>query len=130
VSKVIQGEGEYVCNPTDPAGETKHGISKRVFPNEDIPNLTVEQARSRRSAYHLELRLMALAFESVVNQGLGRDWAGALVNRRQRFAVFGWRVVPAAVLESATSLAVAIFASAHVDMRSLSQAQNVIIFHK
>ena len=38
-------EGGYVNDPDDPGGETKFGISKRSYPNEDIPNLTLERAK-------------------------------------------------------------------------------------
>ena len=40
----IDIEGGYVNDPRDPGGETKYGISKRSFPNEDIKNLTPERA--------------------------------------------------------------------------------------
>jgi lysozyme family protein len=39
-------EGGYVNDPRDPGGETKFGISKRQYPAEDIPNLTLERAKS------------------------------------------------------------------------------------
>jgi len=45
VGKVIEVEGGYVNDPDDPGGETKWGISKRAFPNEDILNLTQEHAK-------------------------------------------------------------------------------------
>lgn len=41
---VLHHEGGYVDNPKDPGGETKHGISKRAYPDLDIPNLTKAQA--------------------------------------------------------------------------------------
>ena len=41
---VLKWEGGYVNNPADPGGETKYGISKRSYPNEDIANLTIERA--------------------------------------------------------------------------------------
>lgn len=41
---LIELEGGYVNNPNDPGGETKYGISKRSYPNEDIRNLTVQRA--------------------------------------------------------------------------------------
>ena len=41
---VLKWEGGYVDNPSDPGGETKYGISKRSYPNEDIANLTIERA--------------------------------------------------------------------------------------
>jgi lysozyme family protein len=37
-------EGGYVDDPADPGGETKYGISKRSYPNEDIKNLTRDRA--------------------------------------------------------------------------------------
>ena len=42
--KLMGHEGGYVNHPSDPGGETKYGISKRVFPDEDIPNLTLDRA--------------------------------------------------------------------------------------
>ncbi len=42
---VVGNEGGYVNNPNDPGGETKWGISKRAYPNLDIKNLTIEQAK-------------------------------------------------------------------------------------
>lgn len=43
--RVIGHEGGYVNDPRDPGGETKFGISKRSYPNEDIANLTLERAK-------------------------------------------------------------------------------------
>ena len=42
---VIGHEGGYVNDPRDPGGETKYGISKRAYPNEDIKNLTLNRAK-------------------------------------------------------------------------------------
>lgn len=42
---VLKSEGGYVNNPNDPGGETKYGISKKAYPNLDIKNLTLEQAK-------------------------------------------------------------------------------------
>ena len=36
--------GGYTNDPEDPGGETKWGISKRSYPNEDIKNMTRERA--------------------------------------------------------------------------------------
>ena len=44
-TNLIGIEGGYSNNPRDPGGETKFGISKRSYPNEDIPNLTVDRAK-------------------------------------------------------------------------------------
>ena len=38
-------EGGYVNDADDTGGETKYGISKTSYPNEDIPNLTIERAK-------------------------------------------------------------------------------------
>ncbi|MBI5843910.1 MAG: hypothetical protein HZB23_04475 [Deltaproteobacteria bacterium] len=37
-------EGGYVNDPADPGGETRFGISRRAYPNEDIKALTRERA--------------------------------------------------------------------------------------
>src|ERR1035437_7871406 len=43
---VLEEEGGYEPpNQADPGGETKFGISRRSYPNEDIKNLTVERAK-------------------------------------------------------------------------------------
>ncbi len=39
-------EGGYVNDPRDPGGETRFGVSKRSYPNEDIRNLTIERAKA------------------------------------------------------------------------------------
>lgn len=40
----LQNEGGYVNDPNDAGGETNFGISKRMYPNLDIKNLTKDQA--------------------------------------------------------------------------------------
>jgi lysozyme family protein len=42
---LIDHEGGYVNHPNDPGGETKFGISKRAYPNEDIAGLTLDRAK-------------------------------------------------------------------------------------
>lgn len=42
---LINVEGGYVNDPKDPGGETKYGISKRAYPDEDIKNLTIDRAK-------------------------------------------------------------------------------------
>lgn len=42
VNGVEQG---YVNDPKDPGGETKYGISKRSYPDEDIAQLTLDRAK-------------------------------------------------------------------------------------
>jgi Putative secretion activating protein len=36
---IFKHEGEYSFDPRDPGGETKYGISKRIYPSLDIKNL-------------------------------------------------------------------------------------------
>lgn len=42
---VLRAEGGYVNNPADPGGETKFGISKRSYPNENISAMTADRAQ-------------------------------------------------------------------------------------
>jgi len=43
--RLMGHEGGYVNNPLDPGGETKYGISKRSYPDEDIKGMTRERAK-------------------------------------------------------------------------------------
>jgi len=47
IGKTLAHEGgaKYTNDPTDRGGETKYGISKRSYPQEDIKNLTEERAK-------------------------------------------------------------------------------------
>jgi lysozyme family protein len=45
VELIMYFEGGYIDDPNDSGGETKYGISKRTFPEEDIKNLTIDRAR-------------------------------------------------------------------------------------
>lgn len=44
VALVLQHEGGYVSDPSDPGGETNFGISKRAYPHLDIKNMTRDEA--------------------------------------------------------------------------------------
>lgn len=44
IEEVLANEGGYVDDPDDPGGETKFGISRRSYPDLDIPNLTRDEA--------------------------------------------------------------------------------------
>lgn len=46
IGRILTSEGEYVNSPSDPGGETKFGISHRMYPQLDIKNLTFEQAKA------------------------------------------------------------------------------------
>ena len=41
----LKWEGGYIDHPFDPGGATKYGISQRAFPDHDIENLTLAQAK-------------------------------------------------------------------------------------
>lgn len=79
--EIIGIEGGYVNDPDDAGGETKYGISKRAFPEVDIKNLTLEQAKQiYYTHYWLPLLLHKVnnkdlaveIFEQAVNMGLSR----------------------------------------------------------
>jgi lysozyme family protein len=42
----LKWEGGYVNDPSDSGGETKYGISKKSFPDVDIKNLTLDEAKN------------------------------------------------------------------------------------
>jgi lysozyme family protein len=75
---VVSIEGGFVDDPADPGLETKYGISKRAYPDVDIKNLTLDQAKSiYRFDYWEPLHcdempwpLSMLVFDCGVNQGL------------------------------------------------------------
>ncbi|MDR1234266.1 MAG: hypothetical protein LBJ92_03930 [Holosporales bacterium] len=45
LSKMLGNGGGYINNPDDPGGETKFGITKKSYPNVNIANLTIDQAK-------------------------------------------------------------------------------------
>ena len=78
---VVGEEGGYVNDPRDPGGETKYGISKRAYPNEDIPNLTLDRAKALyKRDYWDKVRGDSITdwgqalcmFDCAVNMGVGR----------------------------------------------------------
>jgi len=80
---ILKWEGGYVNDPDDPGGETKYGLSKRQYPNLDIKNLTVEQAKDiyykdywlKGKCDKLELfsnKLAFIHFNYCVNTGIKR----------------------------------------------------------
>ncbi len=72
-------EGGLVNNSNDPGGVTKYGITKRYYPNLDIPNLTEADAQAilQRDVWdtarcdELPWPLNSLLFEADVNCGVG-----------------------------------------------------------
>ncbi len=59
---VFPHEGGYTNDPRDPGGETNWGISKRAYPNLDIKNLAMEEAK------RIYKRLPELDRRSAVNR--------------------------------------------------------------
>jgi lysozyme family protein len=76
---VVGIEAGYVDDLSDPGGETKYGISKRSYPNVDIPQLTLEEAQAiyRRDFWDklnldsMPWNLALIEFDAAVNQGQG-----------------------------------------------------------
>ena len=77
---VLKHEGGYVNDPKDPGGETNFGIAKRSHPDEDIKNLTKEDAKRiyyqdywmKNRVPQLPDELKHIYFDMCVNQGRGR----------------------------------------------------------
>lgn len=96
---VVGIEAGYVNDQSDPGGETKYGISKRAYPSEDIPNLTLERAKflylrdywSKANCDALSWELALITFDCAVNQGvsfaatLQGDAVHRLVQRAMRY---------------------------------------------
>lgn len=80
IEHILNAEGGYVNDPLDNGGETNFGISKRAYPNLDIKNLTIEQAKDiyhrdywlKAKCDRLPNELQAIHFDSAVNHGVSR----------------------------------------------------------
>ena len=80
IEKVLEHEGGYVNDPKDAGGETKYGISKRAYPDEDIKELTIERAKElykrdywdRYRTADLPDRLRHIYVDMCINMGGGR----------------------------------------------------------
>lgn len=79
---VIGYEGGYVNDPNDKGGETKYGIAKRWYPDIDIKNLTLEEAKQIYWKDYWNPLVLSLIndndvateiFEQGIN--LGKPWA-------------------------------------------------------
>jgi lysozyme family protein len=74
---LIGHEGGYVNDKNDPGGETKFGVSKRAYPNLDIANLTLDDAKAiyRRDYWNavradeLPYPVALAVFDMAVNSG-------------------------------------------------------------
>lgn len=97
---IIGAEGGYVFDPRDPGGETMWGISKRSYPNVDIKQLTLVEAKLifRRDFWDalkldtLSWELALCLFDAAVNQGqnyartLPHDATDLMALRAERYA--------------------------------------------
>lgn len=87
---VVNIEGGYVNDSRDPGGETKYGISKRRYPKEDIPNLTLDRAKAlylrdywkAQDCDAMEWGKALLVFDSAVNGGHPQRWYGMYAGER------------------------------------------------
>lgn len=78
VGNVLREEGGYVNDPKDAGGETNFGISKRAYPDVDIKNLRLEDAReiyfrdywSPLYGDSLPQPIAHFLFDAAVNHGL------------------------------------------------------------
>lgn len=76
----MEGGAEGENDPNDPGGYTKFGISSKAYPNLDIKNLTVDQAKEiYRNDYwnacrcdELPSSLAISVFDTAVNQGTSK----------------------------------------------------------
>lgn len=87
INKIIEFEGGLTDDPNDLGGLTKFGIAKKYYPNVDIANLTVEQAKqiyyndywlpthSNLVSKHIQF----MFFDSCVTPG--RTWATMTLQR-------------------------------------------------
>jgi len=77
IDHVLESEGGYVNDKHDAGGETNLGISKKAYPNLDIKNLSVDQAKQiyyedywvPSKAEQLPNQLREVYFDMVVNFG-------------------------------------------------------------
>lgn len=100
VEFTLRWEGGYTV---DSGGETKYGISKRAYPELDIRNLTLMQAKeiyhkdywNRINGDFLSSPLAIVAFDTAVNMGVGvalrllsktRDWVEFIFLRIESYA--------------------------------------------
>src|SRR4030066_1021631 len=76
IDLILAEEGGYVIDQLDPGGETKYGISKRAYPEINIPSLTPDQEKDiyMRDYWNpckceeLPWPLSLLVFQAAINQ--------------------------------------------------------------
>ena len=148
-ARVIGHEGGYVNDPRDPGGETKFGISKRSYPDEDIENLTIGEARAiywrdfwvASGCNLLPAGIDYAVFDAAVNCGPGnaarwlQEAVGTVADGRigpaTRAAISRSRGDPVAVLETINALRGAYYAGLTdmVDRFGLGWMRRVMQLH-
>ena len=77
--KVLEFESGYVNDKSDSGGETKYGISKKAFPNVDIKNLTLNEAKEiYKKVYWDKIKgdeinnqkIAEIIFDTAINMGI------------------------------------------------------------
>lgn len=77
VGLVLEHEGGYSDDPADRGGETKYGISRRSYPDEDIKNMTLDRAKDiyyndfwlPLMGFELPDKIAVMVFDMAVNSG-------------------------------------------------------------
>jgi len=82
-AQVLIIEKGYVHDPDDKRGETKYGISKASFPNEDIYNLTLDRAKELYEKVYWK----PTGLSHVANQELAEEIFDTAVNMGPKRAV-------------------------------------------
>ena len=80
IEMVLEHEGGYINHSSDPGGETIYGISKRAYPDLDIKNLTVAEAKeiyrndywNRIKGEELPVGVACVVLDYSVNSGTSR----------------------------------------------------------
>ena len=77
---IMKYEGGYSNDSLDPGGETKWGISKRAYPNLNVKELTLDNAKQiykidywdRTHCDLLSADIRLIVFDCAINQGVAR----------------------------------------------------------
>lgn len=94
-TRLVDVEKGYVNDPDDDGKETKFGISRNAYPDEDIKNMTLDRAKELyRRDYYVPMgideiedeRLAWQVFDYGVNAGVGR----AIVTMRKKEEYPAW----------------------------------------
>jgi len=128
VQIIIMHEGDYVNHPKDPGGETRFGISKRAFPNEDITNLTITRAKEIYRQYYWDLcqceslpfYARLAVFDCAVNQGATR----AVIFLQRSLKVKPDGIIGPETLKAMANVGQAEFLECYLDLRMKAYANH------